>query len=309
MSPPPIDGVAAPAAPASVAVAVSPRYVEWGPVIAGAIAAAAISFVLLTFGAAIGLSATSAWPDRGISMPVTFILFAIWMALVQAGAFAAGGYVAGRLRSGWEGPVIEHQFRNGAHGLLVWGVGVLIGAVLAAGTIVSTAKTAIESSATVAAGAVARPAGQPGDALATTPADYGIDYLFRPGPGPVPPGAALGPPPRAEAMRIMAAALRDHAMTTRDRAYLAQIVSLRTGMPAADAERRVDEAYAEAKAAEAKVREAAERARKAAAVAGFLTAAALAVGLVAACGGAAVGARHREQGTAPKLLFGRSRFW
>ncbi|MBV9836093.1 MAG: hypothetical protein JO055_16870 [Alphaproteobacteria bacterium] len=306
MSPPPIDGVVAPVTPA--AIAVSPRYVEWGPVIAGAVAAAAISFVLLAFGGAIGLSATSAWPGRGISLPVTFILFAIWMALVQAGAFAAGGYIAGRLRSGWDGPPAEHQFRNGAHGLLVWGLGVLIGAVLAAGTIVGTAKTAIEGASTVAAGAASRPGG-PGDVVAMTPADYGVDYLFRPGTGPVPAGAALGPPPRAEALRIMSAALHDNAMTTRDRAYLAQIVTLRTGMPAADAERRVDEAYAEAKAADAKVREAADRARRAAAVAGFLTAAALAVGLVAACAGAAVGARHREQGTAPALLFGRSRFW
>jgi hypothetical protein len=285
-----------------------PRIVEWAPVIAGAVAAAAISFVLLAFGAAIGLSATSAWPDRGVSLPVTFILFAIWVALVQAGSFAAGGYIAGRMRSAWDGPLVERQFRDGAHGFLVWGVGVLIGAVLAAGAIIGTAKTAVESTATVAAGAASRPA-QAGDAVAMTPADYAVDYLFRPGPGPAPAGAAMGPPPRAEAIRIMAAALRDNAINPRDRAYLAQIITLRTGLPAAEAERRVDEAYAEAKAAEAKVREAAERARKAAALAGFLTAAALAVGCVAACGGAAIGARHREEGKAPRLLFGRSRFW
>lgn len=291
-----------------VAADARPRNVEWAPVAAGAVAAAAISFVLLTFGAAIGLSATSAWPERGISLPVTFILFAIWMALVQAGSFAAGGYVAGRMRSAWEGPPVERQFRDGAHGFLVWGLGVLISAVLAAGAIIGTARTAVESGATVAAGAASRPAGQPGEAVAMTPADYAVDYLFRPGAGPAPGGAALGPPPRAEAIRIMAAAIRDNTMNPRDRTYLAQIISLRTGVPAADAERRVDEAYAEAKAAEAKVREAADRARKAAAIAGFLTAAALAVGCVAACVGAAIGARHREEGTAPKLLFG-NRFW
>lgn len=286
-----------------------PRTVDWAAVIAGAVAAAAISFVLLAFGAAIGLSATSAWPDRGISLPVTFILFAIWVALIQAGSFFAGGYIAGRMRSAWEGPLVERQFRDGAHGFLVWGLGVLLGAVIAAGTIVGTARTAIESTATVAAGAASRPAGTPGETIAMTPGDYAVDYLFRPGPGPVPANAVLGPPPRAEALRIMAAALRDNVMSPRDRTYLAQIIVIRTGMPAADAERRVDEAYAEAKAAEAKVREAADRARKAAALAGFLAAAALAVGCVAACGGAAIGARHREEGTAPRLLFGRSRFW
>ena len=42
-------------------------FVEWGSVLAGAVLAAAISFVLLTFGAAIGLSATSPWPNSGAS--------------------------------------------------------------------------------------------------------------------------------------------------------------------------------------------------------------------------------------------------
>jgi len=307
MSPPPIDSVVVPATTATPVAAALPRHVEWAPVVAGAVAAAAISFVLLAFGAAIGLSATSAWPDRGMSLPVTFILFAIWVALVQAGSFAAGGYIAGRLRTGWDGPLVERQFRDGAHGFLVWGLGVLIGAALAAGAIIGTARTAIESTATVAAGAASRPA-QAGDVVALTPADYAVDYLFRPGPAPTPANAVLGPPPRAESIRVMVAALRDDAINPRDRAYLAQIVAIRTGMTAAEAERRVDEAYAEAKIAEAKVRAAAERARKAAALAGFLAAAALSVGCVAACGGAAIGARHREQGTAPKLLFG-SRFW
>ena len=40
-------------------------FVEWGSVIAGAITAAALSFVFLTFGSAIGLSAVSPWPNSG----------------------------------------------------------------------------------------------------------------------------------------------------------------------------------------------------------------------------------------------------
>ena len=40
-------------------------FVEWGAVLAGAVLAAAISFVLLTFGTAIGLSATHL--PRGLS--------------------------------------------------------------------------------------------------------------------------------------------------------------------------------------------------------------------------------------------------
>ena len=51
-------GSSATAAPGS-------SFVEWGSVLAGAVLAAAISFVLLTFGTAIGLSATSPWPNSG----------------------------------------------------------------------------------------------------------------------------------------------------------------------------------------------------------------------------------------------------
>ena len=42
-------------------------HIEWGPIILGTIAASAISVVLLTFGAALGLSATSAQPYAGLS--------------------------------------------------------------------------------------------------------------------------------------------------------------------------------------------------------------------------------------------------
>jgi hypothetical protein len=42
-------------------------FVEWGAVFAGAVLSAALSFVLLAFGAAIGLSAVSPWPNSVLS--------------------------------------------------------------------------------------------------------------------------------------------------------------------------------------------------------------------------------------------------
>jgi hypothetical protein len=59
-------------APVSSSVVSTPgaSFVEWGAVLAGAVLAAAISFVLLTFGTAIGLSATSPWPNSGVSAKV-----------------------------------------------------------------------------------------------------------------------------------------------------------------------------------------------------------------------------------------------
>ena len=49
-------------------------FVEWGAVLAGAVFAAALSFVFLTFGAAIGLTATSPWADSGVSAKTLAIL-------------------------------------------------------------------------------------------------------------------------------------------------------------------------------------------------------------------------------------------
>src|SRR5450755_4497876 len=96
-------------------------FVEWGSVFAGTSFAAAISFVLLTFGAAIGLSATSPWPNSGASTKVIASIAVFWAMAQQIGAFMAGGYVAGRMRSRWHEPT-EHEieFRDGLHGGLVW---------------------------------------------------------------------------------------------------------------------------------------------------------------------------------------------
>jgi hypothetical protein len=57
--------------------------------------AAALSFVLLTFGTAIGLSATSPWP---LSAKVITSLAVFWVISQQIGSLMAGGYVAGRIR-------------------------------------------------------------------------------------------------------------------------------------------------------------------------------------------------------------------
>ena len=78
-----------------------PSYIEWGPIFAGSIVAAALSFLLLTFGGAVGLSLTSPWPNAGAKLWVVALALAWWMVLVQIGSFAAGGYLAGRMRSRW----------------------------------------------------------------------------------------------------------------------------------------------------------------------------------------------------------------
>jgi hypothetical protein len=302
--------------PAPVGVRFS--YVEWSAVIAGAVGAAAIFFVLMTFGTAIGLSAVSPRPFSGLSATTVLILSAIWISLVHVGSFLAGGYICGRLRAPWaEGAEDERRFRDGAHGFVVWAVAVLFSAWVIGATAAGAVRTATEAGSSVAAGAAAGAAGGAAgrtDASAA-PADAAVDLLLRPPagqPGAAPAAANEGRGPaadqRPEIVRIFIAGLRDGSLPARERTYLAQLVSARTGMQQADAERRVDEAFAEAKAAEAKVREAADRARKIAALAAFVAAASLAISCAAACSGAAIGGRHRDEQTAWRFL-GARRFW
>jgi hypothetical protein len=74
------------------------HYLEWGPVIVGAIGAAAISFVLYVwFGAR--LRRRVVVPYRGVSATTFFVIAAAYAALVQVVSYAAGGYLAGRLRT------------------------------------------------------------------------------------------------------------------------------------------------------------------------------------------------------------------
>ena len=108
--------------------------------------------------------------------------------------------------------------------------------------------------------------------------------------------------------RTFAANANNPQLDARDRAWLASLVSQRTGLPQADAEKRVDEAFTELKAAEQKARDAADKARKATLIAAFLAAATMAIGCAAACAGAALGARHRDERTLV-VLFGSRRFW
>ncbi|MGQ3300188.1 hypothetical protein [Reyranella sp.] len=303
------------------------RYLDWGPVILGALGAAAMSVVLLAFGSALGLSVVSPYPYAGISAKGAAILAAVYLALVMVASFAAGGYIAGRMRSPWRTTdETESYFRDGAHGFGVWSIGVLLGAALAAsgvGAVVSAAgkaTTAIAAAGT--AGAASNPAlGQ----LSLKPTDYAIDRLLAPAPAAAPadPAAnAAQPGAQAPAMqarrtradleapmaRALMAGLTTPQLDVRDRTYLARVVSEQTGMSQAEAEKRVDDTYADLKAAEQKARDAAEAARKTAIIAAFLAAATLAIGCAAACAGAALGARHRDERTAVSFL-GATRFW
>jgi hypothetical protein len=284
------------------------HYLSWGGIIAGAICAAAISILLFAFGSAIGLTAVSPWPNSGMSPVVLAIIGALWVAIVQVVAFGAGGYVAGRVRNSWS-PVSAHErrFRDGMHGFITWALGLLVGSLFAVSAAGGLMHSGLQAAATVAAGAASSRANDGGAQV--SPADYGFDYLTRPAAR----ANAGGAPPnwsdiQPSVKRIFADNLNSGTLPDRDRAYLASVVAQRTGMPQADAEKRVDEAFTEAKAADARLRAAADKARKTSALAAFLAAATLVVGCAAACGGAGAGGRHRDEQVEVRL-WGTRRFW
>jgi hypothetical protein len=108
--------------------------------------------------------------------------------------------------------------------------------------------------------------------------------------------------------RIFAASIKSGQLDQRDRATLVAMVQQQTGLPQAEAEKRVDDAYTQLKTAEQKARVAAEAARKAALITAFGVAATLLLGCAAACAGATSGAHHRHQRIAVSW-FGSRRFW
>lgn len=282
--------------PAVVGGAPGTSFVEWGAVLAGGAMAAAISFVLLTFGTAIGLSFVSPWANAVASTKVIASVAVFWTMAQQIGAAMVGGYIAGRMRSRWGETTDEVEFRDGLHGGLVWAVGVIVSAALLLSTAGAVARTGTEVAGRVASAAAAN----------ANPLAYHADVLLRTGgarAAAAAPGAAQTAPTgaqaantqnadqRAEVVRILAKSVAASGLSESDRSYLASVVAQRTGLPQPEAEKRVNEGYAEASRA---AREATDKARRAAILTGFVTAAGLLVALGAAWWAAQRGGHHRD---------------
>jgi hypothetical protein len=262
-----------------VAVRVETSHVEWGPVFAGAVAAAALSFVLLSAAASLGLSLISAYPGQSYAKSGGTIA-ALWSLIVVIGTFFLGGYIAGRLRTSWrEGGADEVAFRDGIHGLLVWSVGILFGAVIAFVAALTTAHVGAHVAASGTGDAALAPA---------------TDTLLRTSPNALTTGAL----DRGDVVRVLTVSVANGQLSANDRSYLAQAVAQRAGIPAAEAEKRVDTAFADAQRA-------VETARKASVATGLLTASALLIGLLAAWYGAQRGGYNRDHniwGRAPAMM-------
>lgn len=258
-------------------------YVEWAPIIAGAVLASAISFVLLTAGAAIGLSMVSVHADRSYGSTAAY-LGAFWAIAVPIGSLLAGGYVAGRMRTAWGNPgTDEVQFRDGIHGALVWSLSIIVGAMLAA----SAAGTAgrVAASAATAAG---------GTAEVAAPA---IDSMIR-SQSVDPKRPVLSADQKSEIGRVLLTSVKSGSLSEGDKSYLAQTAAQVTGVPPEEAQKRVTDAYNATVTA-------VEDTRRATSAGGLITATALLVGLAAAWYAAQRGGNHRDENRPARFMYQR----
>jgi hypothetical protein len=275
--------------------------VSWGAIFAGAAGAAALSLILILLGFGLGFSAVSPWANEGISAKSLGISTIVWLAFTQIIASGLGGYIAGRLRVKWANlHGDEVYFRDTAHGFLSWAVATLVAATLIAGSVSSVVSGGVQAGASVASGAASAATQAAGSVASNSNAssqDYGyfVDSLFRDDrPAAVSDDAAHG-----VVLRIFSRTLSNGGqMSAEDRTYLAQMIAQRTNLSQADAERRVDQVYGQARQAveDAKnaAKEAADTAAKVAAMTALWMFVALLCGAFFASFAAIYGGRRRD---------------
>jgi hypothetical protein len=266
-------------------------------VIAGALTATAVAFIVISLGSGIGLAVASSY-GSGPSATTLTIAGAIWLVFAQAIGYAAGGYVAGRVRNDLVAGPDEARFRDGTHGLVAWAIGVAATAIVLVSLAAMSAGPVARAGAELAGG----PEGGAGQSIDRTSAqDYGtanplayyIDLLLRT--APPRDQAQKGAVPHDQIARIMLNGVRQGRLSTDDRNYLAEVVAAETGISAEDAQRRVDDVMNRAKES---MQTAADTARKAASFLSFWTFMSLLFGAVAAVLGGVLGGEQCDEAMA-----------
>jgi hypothetical protein len=246
------------------------RYVDWGAIVAGAAVAVGTFSVFAAFGSAIGLALVpSAGSDR-VAATGLLVAAALWALWVQLSSYMAGGYITGRLRQRiGDAKPHEVEMRDGAHGLVMWAVGVALSSLIA--------------------GWIAMAGGSAATAAAGTDTQYFAERLMRPQTQ-----AAQSAPASvfSESAVSQTTALLTRMITVSndaDQAFLIREVSSKAGVPEAEAKTRVEQTLAEMKTA-------ADKARRFGVLLAFFTAVSLLLSAVSAWWAAVKGGEHRDQG-------------
>jgi hypothetical protein len=251
---------------------------QWTPVFAGALTATAVSSILITFAATVGLGVASSAPTWREASVALWLLSGIYLILQALVSFGCGGYIAGRIRSPIDaGDVEDVERRDGLHGVAAWALAIVVGVLLSAfvGMAANRSSTLATSTSTT----------EP------TVLSYELDQLFR---------ARRAPnldlaPARAEAGRILLTSSGHSGVSSEDRTYLVQLVTGTTGLAGADAERRVDTVITDSK-------KAISRTRASTIILAFSLATALLLGAAASWVGAEFGGRLRDGMPVPNWM-------
>jgi hypothetical protein len=255
------------------------KAVHWGGVIAGAIAAAALAFVLHAFAAAIGLATSSTTPTWRDGSAALWILSGLYLLLVALATYGLGGYIAGYMRPKLPAAAgDEAEVRDGVHGLAVWALATILTALIALSAAQSLTRLAAPSG------------GIPGPSNSVAAENIiadDLDRLFR---APKRADVTSLTYARAEAGRILLSASGHEGVSGEDRNYLALLVSSQTGLAPDAAQQRVTQVIASA-------RENMSRARQSSVLLAFMAGASALVGAAAAWFAAVAGGQHRDGGT------------
>lgn len=265
----------------------------WRAVLAGAAGAAALSLILLVLGMGLGLSAVSPWQQVGITAGTFGLATILWITLTQVAASGLGGYLAGRLRRGWQRASLdETHFRDTAHGFLAWSVATLATAACLTTAIGSVLGTSAQTGGALLGGAAATAA----TATSTgTPSRYFEAALFRPAPNMQASGEPVPAGTLTEIADIFRNAGRSPTLPPADQTYVAQLVAQHDGISQQDAEKRVADTYAAVQTTLQRAQLAADDARKAGAYGALWLFVSLLLGAFTASLAATFGGRQRDR--------------
>ncbi|MBY5560955.1 hypothetical protein [Rhizobium leguminosarum] len=265
----------------------------WGPIFGGAAAAIGVTLILLLLGSGVGLTMVSPWSGQSSSLGTVGVTAAIWLVVVQWLSSGLGGYITGRLRTKWAAVHTDEVFfRDTAHGFISWALATIFVAGFLASSLTSLAGAgaqAVGSAATAAGAAAASTA-----STADLPTAYFTDALLRPEQaraGETSDDTAA----TAEVSRILLNGAAAGQIPDDDKAYLATIVTVRTGLSEADARTRVDTVLKRIEDAKVAAQKAADEARKAASTTALLGALSLLIGAFIAAAAAAFGGSQRDE--------------
>ena len=285
--------------PALMPIESSASAVSLRSILAGALAASAITLILTLIGSGLGLTMVSPWAGESVSLEAIGWTTVVWLILVQWLSAGFGGYLTGRLRTKWVGVHTDEVFfRDTAHGFLSWALATLLvvgllGSVIssAAGTVASA--TASAASAAGAAGIASASSTQ--DEGAGFSVNYFADAILRPADPATPPAVQSDERVTAEVSRILVNGAIRGEMPADDRAYLDRVVASRTGLSEADAKARVDQTLANIETAKTEAQEAVDTAKQAATAIALAGAVSLMIGAFIASVAAALGGRQRDE--------------